>query len=345
MKELNYREFSLKTHKAGLRLHAPAACQFEVTFECALHCRHCYSDCYNDGSFIARELDTGQVKGVIDAIKRLGVVWLCFTGGDPLTRNDFPEIYSYAKHKGFLVTVFTSGYSLTKEVVRLFQRQPPFVVEITVNAVEKKLFEKISRVSGSFYRVCRAIRWLEKANIPLKIKTQVTKDNLAHLPEIRKFLKDRGLPFQPNYHILAGLNHDPSPCSLRVSPGTLASAEAKDTDCFPFLGEKKVRNRLFSCAVASGSGCAVDPYGNLFLCRGLRDRSVNILDRSAKSSLDGLLCFFRERDFLTGSACAACVKRAACFNCPGKAYLETGDMEARIPYYCAVAERVIHYGR
>jgi len=36
-------------------------------------------------------------------------LWILFTGGEPLLRPDFLEIYTYAKKKGLLVTIFTNG--------------------------------------------------------------------------------------------------------------------------------------------------------------------------------------------------------------------------------------------
>ena len=46
-------------------------------------------------------------------IKEAGCLYLLLTGGEPLLREDFPEIYTFAKHNGFLVTVFTNGTLLT----------------------------------------------------------------------------------------------------------------------------------------------------------------------------------------------------------------------------------------
>ncbi|GAF88367.1 unnamed protein product, partial [marine sediment metagenome] len=118
MREIQYKTFSLRTHKINWLLKRPNVCQFELTFGCNLHCKHCYTDCYNKPAYLKKELKTREVKFILDKVYKAGVIWLCFTGGDPLTRKDFLDIYSDAKDKGFIITLFTNGYSMTEEIAK-----------------------------------------------------------------------------------------------------------------------------------------------------------------------------------------------------------------------------------
>src|SRR3990167_2579403 len=105
-REKEYRDFSRDFHKiAG---HKPIVAQIELTFRCPLHCEHCYTDCYNNNDSAKDEMSTEDIKLVLGKCKEDGVLWLSFTGGDPLIRKDFTEIYIYAKNLGFIVTIFTS---------------------------------------------------------------------------------------------------------------------------------------------------------------------------------------------------------------------------------------------
>ena len=40
----------------------------------------------------------------------------------------------------------------------------------------------------------------------------------------------------------------------------------------------------------------------------------------------------------TNSKCRDCVLRPICYHCPASAYLETGDEEAPVEYYCELAK-------
>jgi len=198
MKETQYIRFSAKTHTKNWQMRCPSVCEFELTFKCGLHCRHCYTDCYNKPGLIKDELDTKKIKSILDKVHAAGVIWLCFTGGDPLTRKDFPEIYAYAKNKGFIVTLFTNACSMTEEIADALKKSPPFVIEITLNAVTRDRYELISRVKGSFERAMDGIRMITERGLPLKIKTLVTRDNLEDVPRIKKYVERLGLDFKPS---------------------------------------------------------------------------------------------------------------------------------------------------
>ena len=353
MKEVTYRNFSWHTHKKNWQLRKPNICKFELTFGCALRCKHCYSDCYNKPAYLRRELKTIQVKSILDEIYKAGVIWLCLTGGDPLIRKDFRDIYSYAKNRGFIVTIFTNAYSITRKIAGYLKKQPPFVIEITLNAVTKETYEKISQVQGSFKKVMRGISLIMEAKLPLKIKTQITKDNLRELPKIRKFIAELGLDFNPSYDLFARLNGDFSVCDLRISPEEILSLDGnirtQEDDCRfalttkdPLLrdSQRKSYNGLFRCAVGGGDGFQVDPYGNAFLCNLIREPAFNLLKVSLDYTLNNLLSLVKNKKFITDSKCNGCNLRGGCRWCPGKAYVEKGNKETPIDYYCRLAELI-----
>lgn len=347
MQEIFYKTFSLKTHKKNWQLKKPNVCQFELTFKCGLHCRHCYTDCYNKPGYFKKELTTRDVKFILDKLYNAGVIWLCFTGGDPLTRKDFLDIYSYAKDKGFLITIFTNGYSMTEEIARYLKQRPPFVIELTLNAATKERYEKISQVKGSFEKSMQGINLILKAKLPLKIKTQITKDNLEELPQIKKFLKDLGLTFRPSIDLYARLNGDTTPCNLRLSAKEILNLNGKkisfEDDCNSNTREPRTEHRapsteLFRCAIGGGDGIHIDPYGNTFSCNLIREPKFNLLKVGIEYARNRLLSLVRNRKFTTDSKCASCNLIDFCRRCPGRVFLETGDMEAPVEYYCQLAK-------
>jgi radical SAM protein with 4Fe4S-binding SPASM domain len=341
MYETQYKSFSLKVHKRNWRLNRPNACQFELTFGCHLHCKHCYTDCYNNKRGRQKELDTKKVKLLLDKLSASGVLWLFLTGGDPLFRKDFLEIYSYAKDKGFLITVFTNGFSMTSEIIRHFMKMPPFVIEITLNAVTEKLFEEMSQVKGSFVKTMNGLRLITDAGLPLKIKTDVTRDNLREIDKTRRFVEALGIKFTPNIDIHARLNGDPTPCSLRIMPSEALKIKGKEIlggSCRPKMPFGGSKNQLFRCAAGGGDGIYMDPFGNITPCNLIRKPSFSLLDTEINDVLRNLSLMTSSRAFVTESKCRDCGRRNICRLCPGKAYLEKGDMEAPVEYYCKMAE-------
>lgn len=340
MREIQYRNFSSKIHRDNLRSGKFNTCQFELTFRCGFHCRHCYTDCYNKPRYLKKELGTKEIKRILDKIHEAGAVWLCFTGGDPLERPDFLDIYSYAREKGFVVSIFTNVYNMTDGLIELFKKKPPFAIEITLNAVTKDLYEKICRVKGSFAKVMKAIDMIVKNGIPLKIKTQVTRDNLEELPAIRRFVRGLGLRFLPSIILYPRLDGDSAPCGLRISPrevmGLGRNRRSGGDDC-ALRKEDGEDAPLYPCVAASGDGFYIDPYGSAFFCNLIRQPRFNALEDDIKESFNRLSPLVTERRFLTGSKCKDCALKEGCLWCPGRAYLEKGDIEAPIEYYCELA--------
>lgn len=337
MKEIQYKTFSRQTHEKNCKLKRFSVCQFELTFKCGLHCKYCYTDCYNRPRNIGEELKTREVKIILDKIFDTGVIWLCFTGGDPLARKDFLEIYSYARDKGFLITIFTNAYSMTKKTADHLKKSPPFVIETTLNGVTKETYEKISQVKGSFKKAMDGLGLILNSKLPLKIKTQFTKDNIKEKSLIEKFIKDLRLEFRPSYILHARLNGDLSPCGLRVPPkeilGRSGNRKRLVNDCRPGAD-------LFNCAVGESDGINIDPYGNMFPCSLIRKPVFNLLEEDILSASSRLSVLVREKQFTGGSKCRSCDLRESCLWCPGRALVETGDREAPIPYYCELAAAV-----
>jgi MoaA/NifB/PqqE/SkfB family radical SAM enzyme len=76
---------------------------------------------------------------------RMGAMWCLITGGEPLLRDDFPDIYMGLKRLGLLVAVFTNATLISAEHVALFKKYPPRDIEITVYGVTKNTYEAVTR--------------------------------------------------------------------------------------------------------------------------------------------------------------------------------------------------------
>jgi MoaA/NifB/PqqE/SkfB family radical SAM enzyme len=95
-----YKNWSADVHQKFS--DKPIVMQMEITYQCPIHCLHCYSDCYNNKEYAKNELSTEEIKLIMDKIYAAGCMWFTFTGGDPMIRKDFIELYDYAKDKGFI---------------------------------------------------------------------------------------------------------------------------------------------------------------------------------------------------------------------------------------------------
>ena len=138
MDTLSYGEFSeaFQGRLAGRRL--PLNGTIEVTRRCPLTCLHCYNNLpMGDGEARSRELDYDEHCRLLDELADAGCLWLLYTGGEIFARRDFLDIYTYAKKKGFLITLFTNGTLITERIADHLVAWRPFAIEITLYGLTK----------------------------------------------------------------------------------------------------------------------------------------------------------------------------------------------------------------
>ena len=94
----------VETERAHLWEKSPpllSALDIELTERCNLNCIHCYINRpLSDQAAANKELTTQRVKSVLEEAAELGCLSVRFTGGEPLIRNDFEELYLFARKLG-----------------------------------------------------------------------------------------------------------------------------------------------------------------------------------------------------------------------------------------------------
>lgn len=337
--EVEYRNFSLDFHQKIGSKHIPIEGQIELTFRCNLKCVHCYVA--EDKT--RHELTFREITDILDQIHQEGCLWLSFTGGEPLMRSDFLDIYRYAKRKGFLITILTNGTLMTPEIVEYLGEEPPFSIDLTLNGVTQRTYESISQVPGSFKKAMEAIRLILDKKLPLRIKTKATRLNYHELDEIKQHVDSLGIEFKLNPMLYPRLNGSLKPCSFRLSPDQIISLDRfypDDGACQDDVtGETFLPSHaLFRCAAGKNS-FHISPYGELILCTLMRKPNFNLRKGSFKQGFYTLYPKIRSRRYRTDSKCKDCKIFYLCSQCPALAKLENGHPENPIGYFCELAHK------
>ena len=93
MPTIDYNDFIEPLYDKTHAKNKPINGQLEITLRCNLRCVHCYV--IEDES--KEELTLPEITNILDQIHQEGCLWLCLTGGEPLLREDFLDIYTYAR--------------------------------------------------------------------------------------------------------------------------------------------------------------------------------------------------------------------------------------------------------
>src|ERR1700680_1442987 len=209
---------SIHQHYSGQR--APLEVSIEVTRRCPLECLHCYNN-LPLGDLQARscELSKEEHFKLLDDLAQLGCLWLLYTGGEIFARKDFLEIYTYAKKKGVLITLFTNGTLVTERIAHNLVALRPFAIEITLYGLTKDTYERLTGIPGSFDKCMRGIRVLLERGLPLALKTVAVSTNRHEIPAMKRFVEDElGIPFKFDSMINPRIDCSQSPLDIRLAP-------------------------------------------------------------------------------------------------------------------------------
>jgi radical SAM protein with 4Fe4S-binding SPASM domain len=339
-----------------------ARLDIELTERCDNDCIHC---CINvpagDAATRAREMTTEQVEDVLRQAADLGCLQVRFTGGEPLLRSDFEELYLFARRLGLAVLIFTNARRITPVLADLLARIPPReLMEVTVYGVHRESYEAVSRVLGSFAQFRRGVDLLLERRIPFVVKGALLPPNRAEIDEFEAWA--RTIPWMtepPSYATFFDLRNrrdDPAKNrlieSLRVSPeeglAVLTRNSAKYRAEMAEFGARFMGPpgaELFRCG--AGHGLSIDAYGRAQPCMSVRAPELTV-DVLASSLRDALERFVRLRDLRATNPeylrrCAVCFLKGLCEQCPAKSWAENGTLDTPVEYLCQVAHAQAHY--
>jgi radical SAM protein with 4Fe4S-binding SPASM domain len=327
----------------------------ELTERCNNACIHC---CINqpagDKPSLARELDTNAWKDILSQAAELGVLTVRFTGGEPLLRDDFSDLYLFTRHLGLRVMLFTNARLITPEIATLLADTPPLEeIEISVYGMRSESYEAVSGVDGSYAGFRNGLQCLLDRKIPHVVKGAILPPNKTDAAEFAAWAATNpwmnAAPANAMFFDLRRRRDCEEKNSrirrLRISPEEGLEFLTRQPDSYrkemlEFFEKfpSPPSDRLFACGI--GPGC-VDPYGFFQPCLSLRHPNLTYdLKRGtlkeAVASVFSRLKKIKATSPLYLDRCARCFLRNFCEQCPAKSWSEHGTLDTPVEYLCQV---------
>ena len=257
----------------------PWACQWELTCRCNLKCVMCYTDCFNMPERIRQELTTEEILRILAELQEAGCMELTFTGGEPMSRPDFMEIYDEAHRLGFLITIFTNGTLITPKIADYWASLRPKRVEISLHGISEKVFEEVTQLTGSFKRCLQGIELMTQRRIPLLLKTTGLPLNKDEILAIKRYAKSLGPGVEWTFgqYLRDDLEKSGAPFQFQLPEETLVELEEQDPELWKAKCEET--EKFESIQPICGGGRKkfhIDAYGQLQLCSNNRKASYDL---------------------------------------------------------------------
>lgn len=349
LEQLSYGEFSADLHKRQSGERVPLQVSIEVTRRCPLECLHCYNNLpMGDLDAKRREMTKEEHFRVLDELVEMGCFWILYTGGEIFARKDFLEIYTYAKKKGFLITLFTNGTIINEQIADYLAEWPPFAIEITLYGRTRETYEALTMIPGSYDRCLRGIKLLKERGLPLKLKTVATSINKHEVAGMRRFAENElGLEFRMDGQINPRIDCSQSPLAVRLSPQEVVALDMSnpkgmseylrlakaDMDKPPRLSEV---DTVYFCG-GGVDAFAINAFGEMGICTISQQETLSLGGKGVREVWENFLCEVRNRKRTRITKCVRCRIQSLCSMCPANGEMENGDKQSPVEFLCHVA--------
>lgn len=186
--------------------HIPVSGTFELTPRCNLSCEMCYirmsaAEQSSYGTELTAEQWLALGRETVDA----GMAYLLLTGGEPLLRPDFEQIYTGLAELGLMLTLNTNGTRITEGTVRCLEEHPPEKINVTLYGASGETYRRVCGSAGGYEAAIRGIALLREAGLPLCLNTTFTRHNAADMERIVSFAKENGIPIRMTSYLFPPL--------------------------------------------------------------------------------------------------------------------------------------------
>ena len=347
------KDFSKKHEHPDVR--SLTGLSVELTRRCNFKCPHCFlanpiQPLPPDSEWTSEEWVT-----LFDQYVDEGGLFLTVTGGEPLLRNDFQQLWVSMKKRGFLISLFTNGSLVDDDIVSFLSQWTPLEVSITLYGASEETYRKVTGRTGMFERVMHALEMVSKAGIPLEVKGVFSRLNIGEYSRIKMIAETYCDLFRWDVDLVGSFSSSSNtPQDIRLSPEECAELEAAEP-----IRNQELKNRfdiwnppeadhasarVFHCGIGFNSAY-IDSGGGLRPCLPLESVSYDLKSGTLK---DGWHRAIPEmlRDFShQPGPCQSCDGVELCGQCVAFAMLENCSATGPVPFKCRLAkERARKYG-
>lgn len=168
--------------------------EISLTDRCQCRCEHCFAA--TEKSLREQdELTTTQLKTLIDDLAEMGIMEVCFSGGEPLLRQDILELVANAHDKGLAVCLITNGILLNEGMVVDLKHAGLNWCSLSIDSPKPEVHDSFRQYQGCFENVVASLRILIKHQIPCSIIAVARRELVqsGELEEIVKFGRQIGV--------------------------------------------------------------------------------------------------------------------------------------------------------
>lgn len=335
----------------------PLEGRLDLTYRCNNACRHCWLRLPPDSPESSEELSFQEIIQIVTEARRMGCQAWALSGGEPMLRPDFAEIFDYITRKSVHYRLNTNGTLITPSLARLLAR--PGNKMVALYGATAEVHDAVTRTPGSFEAMMRGVAYLREAGAGFCVQIIPMRANYHQYNAMLALAES----LSPHYRVGApwlwlSANHSESH-NREIAAQRLAPADVIALDEPDVLGELLAPDgcqgsqghpsfsaaqddRLFAACIAARRDFHIDPYGTMSFCCFIKDPALryDLRQGDFKQAWEAFIPSLANtvrggQEYLEN--CGSCTLRSECRWCPVYGWLEHSRFSAKVDYLCQVA--------
>lgn len=353
----------------------PLEASIDFTYRCSNRCRHCWLWVPDTETERAAELTTEEWRDFIDQARALGTRRWSISGGEPMVRADFADLFDYLTRKAVGYSLNTNGALITPQIAMLLTRKG--VKMIALYGATAEVHDAVTRTPGSFEATMQGFARLREAGAGFTVQLVPMRGNWHQW----QAMQDLARSLSPYWRVGAAWLYmsargdaarNAEIARQRLDPADVIALDEPIPDDLPaedrdgwdtqvagvveHPATAGVDDRLYAACIPGRRDLHIDPYGGVAHCCFVKDPALRFsvfedpgavdetrairpgaLERIWEEGLPALAdSCHGGGEYLGG--CAICELRADCRWCDVYGYLEHRRHGAKVEYLCRVAE-------
>ena len=351
--EINQPYISLKRFPASIP-RLPLEGNLDLTYRCNNNCRHCWLRISPKAKERKSELSCEEIKRIVNEARKIGCQRWNLSGGEPMLRPDFAEIFDFATSKSVTYSLNTNGTLITREIAALLRRKGSKMVALYGATAE--VHDYVTRHPGSFEATMQGFAYLKEAGAGFTVQLIPMRSNYHQFDAMVKLAQS----LSSHYRIGAAWlylsacgsrRRNAEIARQRLDPKEVIELDKPDLSYEEWLADQEATachkangdDRLFAQCIANRRDFHVDPYGRMTFCSFIKDPALryDLRTGSFQEAWEGFIPALADK--VRGGEeyrenCGTCDLRSDCRWCDVYGYLEHERHGARVDYLCQVAQ-------
>lgn len=262
-----------RAYQKARLLRVPFSVHFDLTFRCHQRCVHCYlPEDWRRGEG-PPELETSQVKSILDQLAAAGTFFLTFSGGEVFLRPDLMDLVAYARGLNFAVALMTSG-TLGPDDAQLEALAAMGLdsLQMSLYSLDPAVHDRVTGLPGSWARMMRTIEQSRARGLRLVFSSVIFSFTFNQIDVINQYTLKEESYLRMDGTLTPRWDGNPLPPGLEIGPErnrelhSLIGTEVRHwQESLTVAVSPELSSELAGCE-AGKTMCYLTPQGDLWPC-------------------------------------------------------------------------------